>query len=74
MMGALEQAHPHRSPRARGRSTSSPLQLGQTSFIAFAQSAQKVHSKVQMYASSRGDSLAAHFSHSVFISNAIVRL
>jgi len=40
-------------------------------FISSAQLGQKVHSNVQIRASSIGESLAPHFSHSDFISNAI---
>jgi hypothetical protein len=40
----------------RGRRTSSPLQFGHVFFIWAVQPAQNVHSKVQMKASSVGES------------------
>ena len=55
----------------RGLRTSSPPQFGQTWFKTQLHLAQNVHSKVQMYASSAGESFAAHFSHSVFIFSAM---
>jgi hypothetical protein len=45
--------------------------LGQTAAIACAHVGQKVHSYVQMYASSAGASAAPHRSHTFRISNAI---
>ena len=58
----------------RGRRTSSPPQFGQTCVRAAAQSAQNVHSKTQMYASSVGASVAAQRSHDVRSSSAIAPL
>jgi hypothetical protein len=56
----------------RGRRTSSPPQFGQIDRMAWVQSAQKVHSKVQMKAVPVGESGAWHFSHWVRISRAMV--
>jgi hypothetical protein len=47
----------------RGLRTSSPPQFGHVDCMAWVQSAQKVHSKVQMKAFPVGDSGAWHFSH-----------
>ncbi len=54
-----------------GRRRSSPEQLGQMCFIASVQSGQKVHSKLQMYASASWDKSQPHFSQTGFISNAM---
>ena len=53
----------------RGRRTSSPPQLGQTARIDAAQSGQKVHSWLQMYASPSAASAASQRSHTDLISS-----
>jgi hypothetical protein len=55
-----------------GRRTNSPPQFGHAAFIASVQSRQNVHSYAQMNASPSASSFRPHFSHSDFISNAIV--
>jgi hypothetical protein len=57
--------------RLRGLRTNSPLQFGQTYFIACVHAGQKVHSNVQMNASPVGPSGVWHFSQAVLISSAI---
>ena len=56
----------------RGRRTSSPLQFGQTFFMAAEQASQKVHSYEQIIAMPPAGRGCRHFSHSVFICNAKV--
>jgi hypothetical protein len=56
----------------RGRRTSSPLQFGQTFFMAAEHASQNVHSYEQIIAMSPAGSGCRHFSHSVFICNAMV--
>lgn len=65
------QVNAHGWSVARGRRTSSPLQFGQTWFISAVQSAQNVHSYVQMNASPAGGVSAPHCSQVDRISNAI---
>jgi len=55
----------------RGRATSSPPQFGQRRFIASAQAAQKVHSKLQIKASPSIASPSSQRSQAGFICNAI---